>query len=581
MDIKKELEALSKPSFEATVKQVESKQTRADVPSFNGIFNAWQYWSQQSKRMVNTDVLPPPDNKKPVTFTMTVKGSNLIANRIERTGDEFRIHAEVKYVGEKWNKNTNQMDEVAMPKEGQARPKKVLSDYYQRMMDGEDIGPQMKRAVEMLVDDDGEFRTHVWFKFRANDQLTFSMFAYEAEERNWLKKRRENGSPMLQNQTPIKLENVQCSIRVDPYQQKDSGEWVIGTGRDKFQFMCNTHIVAETTDEQGNELSICDSMHRNYNKAAHHLVPYGTVASGENRIPYHTYWWVEPVYVAEDQSLLRKALTTASEDDFSYTSRKDGTTTQCYVWRLWDVYENGERYAINIRAAASSFKPDNEAHAFGILDQEVYPRICMATVGFPCHVLANYNRKSTESSDHNTKKTDDERREGNPANLMGVYYFYCEKAVFDFERGLPMFGLPVGQAFVQSLFEKAAKKIKSRKDRYYSVQKDGDEDVVVFKSAIDRANPLHANGDDSAVINFGCGERPAFNCGDATELLTRLRFYALTTHVFDTQERPTTTKEGEKLFQELAAADDNFGYQIFGLRQRADDAPAKVEKKKR
>ena len=102
----------------------------------------------------------------------------------------------------------------------------------------------------------------------------------------------------------------------------------------------------------------------------------------------------------------------------------------------------------------------------------------------------------------------------------------------------------------------------------YSVQKDGDEDVVVFKSAIDRNNPLHAEGEASAVINLGCGERPAFNCSDATELLTQLRFYALTTHIFGNDEaRPTTIEEGEALFTKLAGEDPTFGYQVFCLRK--------------
>lgn len=573
--------------------KIQTEQTPTDAVVFKGLFRNWLYWSDLLKQFVSTQELPPPEGKKPYTFQMRIQECNSVPNKITVARDiatgkcTFSILAEALYTGEKKDKTTGEMVNVELP-DGTPNAKAVLKYMWQRRRDGFAIHPVNAHSVDMLMDENGEFRTHIWHTFSQDDTLTLKRFAFD-EKRGELMEQRSDGSPKYQDQTPIQVERIHCTININPYISKNASTepvdhddvnpvlctYLISCGRDKFAYMVEGRMHAITTDETGKELTLCERIHANEDKNKRVLVPFEDVQSEKSRIPYQTYWWIETQYQSPDGLLGRVVVPNLLERDFYYEKSTGGGKDKkerklCYVWNFLDIYGPEEQYSVRIRASDSSFKPDNPAHSFGVLNAEIWPQLCLATMGFPCHVFATFNKKTTNSCDYNMQLTAEERMK-QPRKIRGIYHFYADKVIPDFTRGLPEFGIPISQQRMQRDFADAAKNIKEKKDRCYTCSKDDDGDeVIIFKSQFSIANPLHSDGERSAVVNFGCGTAVAFDSSNAVDLLPQMDFYVLTTHDFGDQRAtllPKTTEEGDKFFDQLLAK-EKCGYQIYGLRRK-------------
>jgi hypothetical protein len=299
-----------------------------------------------------------------------------------------------------------------------------------------------------------------------------SFFNYTEDARAVLNKKRANGSPAFQSQAPLRLDNVDISLKVDAYKKKvdasDSAaafqaiisdqtpheldKWAVSVRSDNYTFGAG-RINIVTDDKTASE-----RMHANYEKkkfAVPGWVPYGLIQSEQYVPDKTTYFYIHGQYQSPDGRFMRASLNNLSLSDFEFKD-KDGGMVQKYKWSLMDGIRVGdklERYAVNIVGGQSNYSKDVLA-SWGIPDTKVSARLWYANNGFPCHVVAGLSLKKMRENDHNSTKTDAQRAAMNPP-ILGVYEFYANEVVPDFHEGLPLYGIPltkVSKSFVLRIF---------------------------------------------------------------------------------------------------------------------------------
>lgn len=582
-DLVEKAKFLQESSHSASFQKIDQDRTSTDSITVKGTFDSWNYYNKTTNQFVTSATLPPPTwseskKKAPFQFTMKVTEANIVPDKLNLVGRDpstgsatYQIVTDIQYVGETKNK-----DGTYTESDDPHTARKVLIHHLGRQQRGEPVNPIMVHTLSLVVTQPtpegvggGELRRNMWHSFQSGDDIKMKIFAPLSADEAALSKLRENGSPELQDMTPITVNRVSCSIRLAPYKPKEGAEGaildgeeidklVIGCGRDAFAYMCG-NIVAKTTDDNGEMLTANATMHAMYEKDKRPLVPYEKLV--DSKIPYSNYFWVDKMFQNNDASFVSFSRDNLVISDFQW--EKDGVKTPKYTFKHAFVYGPEETYMVNITAGDSTFNKHNVAHAFGTLDPACHAPIWINHSGFPCHVLANFSLKKTNQIDHNAHKTPDQRR-GDGLNILGVYEFYASKVVPDWEVGLPRHGIPLSKDRMLLDFSNAAKREKDKSKRYFSEYIEDGDSCIRFKSAFTTPNPLHIDGNKSAVVNFGCGERPGFTCDHAMEVIDTMDFYVLTNRSISPIG---STAEGDAVFETLTKEPD-FCYQIFGLRRK-------------
>lgn len=412
--------------------------------------------------------------------------------------------------------------------------------------------------IGKYINEDGELAKNVWVTIYPKSVVDFQT---NGGDKSTFRKRDGNNNPLVKIGTILRLDIVEPRVRV---------------------VLKNNDLVGYTTydvkyinisDLNDTSKPLSEILHKLESKDSSALGPVTDLADTENpiRVDYNPYFYIKNEYATEDPSLkvgiFRKLMDIKDPGKDLVKSVGDKTALK-RVWRFHQFQhytDSGKDEFYMVKCLGN--KPDI-AKKFGILNEESYREIMMANPDIWCHLYCKLWKKATIEAEGNTI----ENMAKEPENFKGYYTFGVEEVVPDYYRWLKIGAIPISKDRVCSEFEEET--FEDTKRNKVTITLEAEKNQIIV-------NPLHYDGKDSPIINFGNREEFAIS-GNIYPIIQRSTFYVVSDYKLSPDELEGvlgSPSDGDAFFDSLLKEEKIQHYQIFAIQDLTQNEDTEEDRK--